>query len=795
MYKLHLLLITVLLTVLSCSRERFTITDEFDPIGLTAGVTDTLLIDDLFYAPDHRIELGQSPELAVQYLPEQGAVVLTADSSFQGATYFNFKYRKKSYYIPVNVKKKQHLLLSYPSRKPGLKVRVIGSFNDWNRNSPFMEYNTVKKRYERHLALDAGRYEYRFQVNGREVLDPGNKRKILNPFGEYNSVLSVPALKARYALYYDSHSKKRDNIITSFRIHEEGKVKRKPRRVFVIFNKQLLDTSNYILGSDRLQVLLRKKQFPGRSTMWVALQFRNGGSEFKKVRFVDGEVAGLKKHPFDWNDAVIYSLFVDRFADGDPSNNKKVIHKGLSDKVNFMGGDLQGLLQKIEAGYFNDLGVNVLWISPLNQNPRDAWQEYLEPRRWYSGYHGYWPVLPRAVDERFGSTDLLKEVTAAAHKHGLKVILDFVSNHVHKNHPYYVEHPEWFGKLRLPDGSLNLRQWDAHRLTTWFEPFLPSFDYQGSPQALEQVTEDAIWWLQTFDLDGFRQDAVKHVPNTFWRTLTRKIKERINPGRETPLFQIGESFGSYDLIASYVNNGQLDAQFDFPLYDVAIPTFTEKEGDFRDLNLEIMKGLSVFGMDHKMGNLMDSHDKVRFMALAEHDIPRGADAAEIGWTKPPRVDDPRSYKKARLYMMYMLTIPGIPVLYYGDEIGMTGAADPDNRRMMRFDDKLSKEERQHLKNVSKLVKMRTDHSALRYGDFRPLYVTKDVYAYLRTDLRERLLVILNKSDKEQVVTLEFPGDITINSVIAMYNAKKYSLLTPVLEVTIGPYQGQVLLLK
>ena len=795
MYYFRVVILSALFLSLSCSRERFTITDDFDTIRLTAGVTDTLILSDMFYAPDHTIELGRSPSLAVQYLPERDAVVLTADSSFQGATYFNFRYQKRGYFIPVNVRKKSRVFFSYPSRKANLDVRLFGSFNDWNRNSPPMTYNAAKKRYETHRAMNPGRYEYRFLVNGRELIDPGNAKKARNPFGEFNSVLSVSSAGAGYALSYKSHAKKQKNVITTFRLRQKGPVKRTPRQVYVIFNKQLLDTSNYTLSGSDLQVSLKQKRFGPRGNLWVAVQFRDGGSAYKKVHFVKGEVAGLKKHPFDWQDAVIYSLFVDRFADGDPSNNKKVAHKELADKVNYMGGDLQGLLDKIESGYFNDLGVNVLWLSPLNQNPRDAWQEYLKPHRWYSGYHGYWPILPRAVDERFGDMALLQKVTAAAHKHGLKVILDFVSNHVHKNHPYYVEHPEWFGKLKLADGTLNLRQWDRHRLTTWFEPFLPSFDYVNSARALEQMTDDAIWWLKTADLDGFRQDAVKHVPNAFWRTLTRKIKEQINPGRETPLFQIGESFGSYKLIRSYVNNGQLDAQFNFPLYDVAIPTFTEKGGDFRDLNLELLKGLDMFGVDHKMGNLMDSHDKVRFMALAEHDIPRGADAAEIGWKNPPRVDREQTYRMARLYMMYMMSIPGTPVLYYGDEIGMTGAADPDNRRMMRFQEKLTKAEREQLKSISRLVKMRRDHSALRYGDFRPVYVDKDVYAFLRTDLRERLLVILNKSDKPKRLALNFPEDITINSVIALYNAKKYALLPPVLEVSLEPLQGQVFLLK
>lgn len=130
------------------------------------------------------------------------------------------------------------------------------------------------------------------------------------------------------------------------------------------------------------------------------------------------------------------------------------------------------------------------------------------------------------VEEKFGDMDKLKRLIDVAHKKNIKVLLDFVSNHVHEQHPFYKNHPEWFGKLELPDGSLNLRLWDEQRLTTWFEPYLPSFDYEGSEEALEAMTDNAIWWLKTSGADGFRHDAVKHVPNKFWRRLTQKLRSR-----------------------------------------------------------------------------------------------------------------------------------------------------------------------------------------------------------------------------------------------------------------------------
>jgi glycosidase len=128
----------------------------------------------------------------------------------------------------------------------------------------------------------------------------------------------------------------------------------------------------------------------------------------------------------------------------------------------------------------------------------------------------------------------------------------------------------------------------------------------------------------------------------------------------------------------------------------------------------------------------------------------------MAWNNPPTVDHASSYKKAELYYAYMFTIPGLPVIYYGSEFGMTGVDDPDNRRMMRFGDQLSIFEKRMLKETSKIVKMRNQHSALRYGDFYTLKADTAMYAYVRSDFNERLLVILNKTEGTQEIVLHLP---------------------------------------
>jgi glycosidase len=159
-----------------------------------------------------------------------------------------------------------------------------------------------------------------------------------------------------------------------------------------------------------------------------------------------------------------------------------------------------------------------------------------------------------------------------------------------------------------------------------------------------------------------------------------------------------------------------------------------------------------------MGNLMDSHDKARFLAYADGDIARDApDDKEVGWLTDIRVDDVRSYRLAELYLAYLLTTPGVPTIYYGDEIGMTGANDPDNRRPMRWGNDVTPDEQALRERVSQLVRLRRDRSALRRGGFHTLLAEGDVWAYLRAGAAGRTLVALNKGDAPETVTLNLPA--------------------------------------
>jgi glycosidase len=590
-------------------------------------------------------------------------------------------------------------------------------------------------------------------VDGIEVVDPGNPDQTPNPFGSFNSVLTVlPRHPETIVLHRLDESE--TEVRRTYGFWAEGGENLPLWRdmIVALVDNRPLDPERIRVDGRRFSVIVDVPGGQDPSILRVAVSENGNSTPFQTLEV---EPIRPRKDRFSWNDAIVYSIMVDRFFDGDPSNTHPMNKPDLDPRADFFGGDLQGILTKLQEGYFDSLNVNVLWLTPVVRNPEGMFQEYPPPYRRFTGYHGYWPIRSDEVDPRFGTLDLFRTLVDQAHRRGIRILLDFVAHHVHSEHPFVKEHPDWFGSLTLPDGRPNLRLWDEHRLTTWFEPFLPTFDFVGSSQAIDAVTDNAVWWIQKTGIDGFRQDAVKHIPNEFWRTLSRKIRERIEIPCQTRIFQIGETFGSPELIRSYVNNGQLDAQFNFPLFDAALTAFVSPETGWDTVDPEMQRTLRLYGTRHLMGNLIDNHDKVRFMAYADEDVtPGSGDPLVQTLTNPPKVDDPESYRKAELFLAFLFTIPGVPVLYYGDEIGMTGAVDPDNRRPMRFGDDLTGDEKKMAARVMSLTGLRKKHSALRSGDFTTLLADRDVYAFVRSNGSERILVGLNKSQAGRDVELK-----------------------------------------
>ena len=461
---------------------------------------------------------------------------------------------------------------------------------------------------------------------------------------------------------------------------------------------------------------------------------------------------------YDDQAQVLYSLMIDRFHNGNKKNDWKMNSPEVLDIVDYQGGDIAGITQKIKDGFFNDLGITTIWISPITQNPWDAWglnkfpngNKYDNTKAYtkFSGYHGYWPIFATEVEKRFTTEEELHEMLAVAHAHGLNVILDYVANHMHINSPTLQNHPDWHTDSILPDGRRNFELWDEARLTTWFDVHIPTLDLER-PEVCAPMTDSALVWLEKFDFDGFRHDACKHIPLNYWRELGAKMKQRY-PNRH--IWMIGETYGDTKLIGSYVKSGLLNSQFDFNTYHTAIDVFGKPNQSLKSINKTILESLAAYGSHHTMGNISGNHDKCRFISLAGGAVSWNESDKAAGWERHIGVTadgdaarEEAAYKAAMLLEVINLTIPGVPCIYQGDEYAEAGANDPDNRHMMKFYG-LSERQQQFRDEVQKLVQMRRNSLPLIYGEYIPVTVTDNLLVFDRTYMGQtvRVTIDLNK---------------------------------------------------
>lgn len=661
------------------------------------------------------------------------------------------------------------------SQQPG-GVSVAGSFNGWDPSAAPMTRQSDGS-FRTTLSLAPGTYHYKFVVDGRWIPDPANPARVDDGLGGYNSLLYLDT--GASGCRFLKSGIRGDSLVFSYYPVEAAP----PSAVTV-----LLDGHETPFTFDGSRLLVKVNE-----GSWLrVLGLDSQGRPLRECwtwldRGIPRGLPGADRGIFD---SFVYSLFPDRFRNGDPSNDAPLCHAALHPMVNYQGGDLAGIRQAMAEGYFDSLGVTTVWIGPLYPGPHRAAispLEYSDQMRalpvptldsllaamldpyfgarplpipddefpaalMYSGYHGYWPARDRDIEPRFGTVALMRELVAEAHARGLRVMLDLVPHHVHEDHPWVAAHPDWFQPLVLPDGTLNLRHWDAHRLTTWFDPFLPTLDLRSGAPGVDSVVASAAWWRTTFDLDGFRHDATKHIPHEFWRALTAGLRAT---SPERPLFQLGETFGSRRLVGSYAAPAELDGQFDFNLYYASRPLFCGVRGaSFVQVAKELEQSLDEFGALHLMANVTGSHDQVRFVTLAQKDIPPGENERRWGWTHRVGVHDPSAYRRLRLFFLFNIAVPGVPVLYYGDEIGMPGAADPDNRRMMRFDGELTPEELTHRASMRELGRLRRDLAALSFGDCVVVRAEEGAMVLMRTFFDQTVVVAFNLGDIPWSAALE-----------------------------------------
>jgi len=461
-------------------------------------------------------------------------------------------------------------------------------------------------------------------------------------------------------------------------------------------------------------------------------------------------------------DDVLYLIMPDRFANGDPANDQPAEAPGMHDRSKpraYHGGDLRGIRDHLP--YLKDLGVTALWLTPVVKN--GAAQDY----------HGYGATDLYSIEPHFGTLADYQELVAAAHDQEMKIFFDIVPNHVGPGHPWVAKPPlpDWFhgsaayhidshsplesefygmSKERAAGHDPFESLTDPHaperlkrNLTDgWFFGVLPDINTEN-PMVAQYLFQNAIWWTEISGLDGFRVDTLPYVPRKFWSSWNAQL-HRLYPRLTT----IGEVFHPDPAVTSFFVGGQrrsdgidsgVTTVFDYPLYfalrDVLLG------GAPAGRIADILRHDSLYANPSLLVTFFGNHDVARFAS--------GANSSPA---------------KLKLAFGLALTLRGIPQLYYGDEIGLPGGDDPDNRRDFpggwTGDPRnafttagCTLDQQEMFAYVQALLRVRAQHEALRGGGLWHLISDDASYVFLRETEDERILVAFNNSAQPREVRI------------------------------------------
>ncbi|MGB1484979.1 MAG: alpha-amylase family glycosyl hydrolase [Poseidonia sp.] len=612
-------------------------------------------------------------------------------------------------------------------------VQLIG---EWDWSTP-LEMNLTNGVWTVDLDVPEGLYCYKFVVDGTYLFDPTNPERVYCDDIE-NSLLRVDDhLRPHYSA----------NIVGD--------------ELHVVYHAGSSGASH-----DGTPAALSGATWNAASSTWALdlTQLEDG----KHSLLIDGfDVEGNPAYDllvpfwrgphasFVWEDALIYMIMTDRFVNANLSNDG--VATGAAQGADWQGGDFAGVTQKIESGYFTDLGVNALWLTPFN-TAANGTGKAADGVHDVAAFHGYWPTEARGVEPRLGTPDELHAMVDAAHDAGMRVMMDFVVNHVHEDHEYFEAHPEWFNTGCIC-GQANC-DWTEHRLDCQFTAYMPDVNWKNR-NASEQFIADALWWMETFDLDGARIDAVKHVENLAVSNLVAQINERFETvgtdvylKGETAMGWSGHSLeanqAQYDAINAYMGPEGLDGQADFVLYHAVVDNvFVSGNENYQHLDYWTNRSQDQYTAGSLMVPYVGSHDVSRLTSRAD----TGTGDAYNQWAEdglPGQPGDVSAYHAALQAYGWLLTTPGAPLLYYGDEYGEYGGADPDNRHMYRNESMWSDHEAALFENISALGQLRLDSVALRQGEYSTRLAMTNLLAYNMTHDEQSMTVVLNRGGPTQM---------------------------------------------
>ena len=600
------------------------------------------------------MKAGSEPEIAMPY-----NVGYEVDAENQQVSYY---YRDDDAFVDGTLK--------------DMKVSV-----DVNGTEYPMTYNDTTKRFEYvKNGLTNGKTHYRYKANGNYVVDAFNSNSEKYNDADYS-----------YFEYYKLNATVTAGVMNkSFNYNENNVVKFKVKQADTDTQKlevasASIDVSS-LGGSSEMPIEPELQAVTISATVDTTLGTKTlpitvtdqYGNKFSTT--VDVEITDRVKkneNDFDWDEAVVYFMMTDRFFDGNESNNTASGTDTYGDNPGlYHGGDFAGVTAKLD--YLQDLGVNTIWLTPIVKNIAGVTvtDEGKEDVPYNAAYHGYWASDFTKLNPTMGTTEEFKTMISEAHKRGMRIMVDIVVNHA----GYGTE--STFADM-LRDKSVS-----EGEIKSW-QSGLPDFATEKA-DVRAKLVEWQTSWMKDYGVDYFRVDTVKHVDSTTWAALKNSTTE-VNPSFK----MIGEYYGAgYASNGSTLGSGQMDADLDFDFNDQATSFVS---GNISSVEKFLSARNSALNNAYMTGQFLSSHDEDGFKAS----LINGK-----GYTE----DEATS--AALVAATLQLTAKGIPVIYYGEEVGLSGLNNypyQTNRYDMDFS-KATKDNvtYQHYKNLLSIRNAYTD---------------------------------------------------------------------------------------
>ena len=688
---------------------------------------------------------------------------------------------------------------SYAAGKSANDVFLAGTFNDWSDSKQRLGDADGDGVWETTLLLQPGSYQYKFVVDGSWHHDPNNPNGTDDGFGGQNSVLEVDDSFAAVAIERGDGRVFTDDLEPVFDYSTCNPLTATEIQLATrchLDDVEGVELAYRIDGGDEVVTPMTAAETdPAYQTWRATVELPGADSTLEYVyRFLDGGetvVLGARGvgsddpyrynrellPPFttpDWaKDGVIYQIFPERFRNGDPSNdpdfseywyqdanelpssgktNGEYFHlvddwydvAGLSrspyrtdgrpDYYSFYGGDIAGVREKLD--YLNDLGVTVIYFNPLNQGMSN---------------HKYDPVDYNSVDPHFASKDEFKAFVQDAHDHGIRIVVDMAFNHTGNYHFAFrdafekgrdSEYWSWYEWKRWPmpegrhvDGAdyydcwwgfglhPNLN-WDLKRPNNAENNIADMADADPNMDVVNHVLGVARYWLGELDIDGFRLDVPNEVPFWFWKEFNRVCNE-VKPDS----WLVGEIWGN---AGSWIGPHCFDSTMNYKYFrDPVMEFFGQGRIDAATFDRRLSPGRSVYPPQsvQTMMNLIDSHDTIRYLT-STGDV-----------------------KRLMLAALFQMSYVGMPHIWYGNEVGMTGGKDPDCRRPMDWNYTHDPKKVALRDYYGAITRFRRDSKVLSRGDVSTVFAQGKALAMARRLDTKCALSLFNAAPQPATITL------------------------------------------